>query len=354
MYSETLPSLKSGATTEEALSALRTRVRAANISRSNAKGLAAFVAAGSFYALTLIGIYFVTPLSLRVAFACANGLAIGLLFIVGHDACHGALMRAPWANALLARIAFLPSLHPYVAWAYSHNALHHSWTNLKGRDPVYAPLSLEEYDGLNAFQQSRERFERSFFGVGLLYLRSIWWRLEIAPEKRHRHAMQRIGNFNQDRCLVAVFLAVHICFAAFLAGGLTPQFVTLLLFGILIPFLVWNWLIGFVTYHHHTHPTLQWFDDESEWTAFRGQILGTAHVVPPTPIDRILLHILQHPAHHVDPTVPLYRLVAAQRNIADIAMSYRWSLSECREIFTRCQLYDYRRRRWLDFAGRPT
>lgn len=329
-------------------------VRGVDVSRSDAWGLAAFLAAASYYTLTLAGIYLADSLAVKIAFGAANGLAIGLLFIVGHDACHGALMRTPWANALLGRLAFLPSLHPYVAWAYSHNALHHSWTNLKGRDPVYAPLTVAEFDRLSPLQKRRERFERSMAGVGLLYLRTIWWRFEIAPDNVHSRAMRRVGPYAADRALVFLFLALHLAFAVYVANGRIGALAALVLLAILLPFLVWNWLMGFVTYHHHTHPSLQWFDDEKEWTFFRGQILGTAHVVPPALIDLLLFRIMQHTAHHVDPTIPLYRLRTSQRTLAGLAPTYQWTLSECLSLFARCQLYDYQRRQWLDFAGRPT
>src|SRR6188768_2904762 len=112
--------------------------------RSLSVGLAYFAVSAAIYWTSFVAIALVPSWWLRVTLALVNGLAVGILFIVGHDACHGSLTPNSTLNAWLGRLAFLPSLHPYAAWEYSHNALHHGWTNLKGKDPVYCPRTLEE------------------------------------------------------------------------------------------------------------------------------------------------------------------------------------------------------------------
>ena len=67
---------------------------------------------------------------------------------------------------------------------------------------------------------------------------------------------------------------------------------------------------------------------------------------------------MEHTAHHVDMSIPLYRLKSAQAllekglagHIVVQPFSWRWYADTAR----RCKLYDFETDRWLDFAGRPT
>ena len=68
-------------------------------------------------------------------------VAIARLFVIGHDACHGSYTKYDWLNKIVGRIAFLPSLTPFSLWDVGHNVAHHGFTNLKGRDQVWVPMS---------------------------------------------------------------------------------------------------------------------------------------------------------------------------------------------------------------------
>src|SRR5690348_2524314 len=67
------------------------------------------------------------------------GVGIAMLFVVGHDACHGSFTPSRRLNWWIGRLAFLPSLTPFIGWEIGHNQTHHVYTNLKGRDYVWAP-----------------------------------------------------------------------------------------------------------------------------------------------------------------------------------------------------------------------
>jgi omega-6 fatty acid desaturase (delta-12 desaturase) len=93
----------------------------------------------------------------------------------------------------------------------------------------------------------------------------------------------------------------------------TRQSVTvLLLTGFVVPFLLWNWIMGAVIYFHHTHPQLAWYDDIDLWEAARDTGCNTVHAVSGK-LGRVLNNIMEHPAHHLDVRIPLYNLEAAHR-----------------------------------------
>ena len=53
------------------------------------------------------------------------GVATAMLFVLGHDACHGSLTPSPRLNRWIGSLAFLPSLTPFSAWELGHNQTHH-------------------------------------------------------------------------------------------------------------------------------------------------------------------------------------------------------------------------------------
>jgi omega-6 fatty acid desaturase (delta-12 desaturase) len=159
-------------------------------------------------------------------------------------------------------------------------------------------------------------------------------------------------------------LALVLGFAAVWIGGLvavgmfTDQSVLLLLgTGFALPFFVWTSLMGSVIYFHHTHPDLAWYDDPDEWEAARNDASTTVLITLPFRTGAVLHHIMEHPAHHLDVRIPLYRLEAAQRHLdaqPTHILRQRLTLQHMRNCTRRCKLYDYEAHQWTDFAGRGT
>src|SRR5258707_13323482 len=85
-------------------------------SRSNAPGLAnaAFDFAGYSCCFFLLATRPSWSVGIPVAFV--QMMFIARLFILGHDACHGALFRPRFWNKLLRRIFCLPSMTRYSPW----------------------------------------------------------------------------------------------------------------------------------------------------------------------------------------------------------------------------------------------
>lgn len=302
----------------------------------------------------LAGAVLLTTWWLQLACALAAGFWIGRLFIIGHDACHQSLTPSRRLNRVLGRIAFAPSLTPYSLWEVGHNVVHHGYTNLKGVDFVWAPLSAAEYAALPPLRRALERAYRSGWGVGLYYLIEIWWRRMFFP---NRHNMPtRRAVFLWDNLLVSAIGLGWIVGLLWLAQASGRSSWLTLAMGFVIPFLFWNAMIGFVVYVHHTHEQVRWYDDKVEWAAALPFVSTTVHLVFALNIGAWMHHIMEHTAHHVSMSVPLYRLRQAQRVLEERLpgaiivqrFSWRWYFRTAR----RCKLYDFAARRWTDFAGR--
>jgi len=296
---------------------------------------------------------------LRLGASFLYSVFISVLFVVGHDACHGALTPSANLNRVLARLAFLPTLHPAVTWELGHNQLHHGWTNLKGVDYGYTPFSLDEFRALPAWRRGLERFFRTLPGIGFFYMLDVWWKHLIWPRPADLRKLQR-GWLSFDLCLVAGFLMAETWLAGWLGwrrDGGTGAVVNILL-GVVWPFVVWNWIMAFATLQHHTHPRVAWFDSKEEWNYFSGQVEGTVHVQLPRWIEALYHNIFEHTAHHVDPKIPLYNLRHSQRQL-EVAYpasvtTIRTSPGALHRTLRACKLYDYQRHCWTDFDGQPT
>jgi omega-6 fatty acid desaturase (delta-12 desaturase) len=299
---------------------------------------------------------------LRAAMVVPLTLASGQLFMLAHDAGHRSYSTSAVVNGLVGRVGLVPSLHVFGLWR-AHHDVHHRYTNLRGRDFVWTPLSVDEYTALPWWRRGLHRTYRhgSGLGLGLHYTveiwapRMVWPRAQRGVERRRRLMIDTIlsygavvGLATAARGLVAWVDPDRVGDAGF--------WLSAVLLLVVMPVLGTHWLIGFVIYLNHTHPDIVWYDDEHEWARREVQLEGSTalrfsslrHAVLPR-------RIMNHTAHHLDPAVPLRELDRAQHHLAERLdgriVSYDWSLGQFRDVLSRCKLYDYHAHRWLTYAA---
>ncbi len=312
------------------------------------------------FALAIAATVWLRNPPLKLLCGMAAGLLIARLFILGHDACHQSYTSHRRLNAWLGRLAFLPSLTPYSLWDVGHNIVHHGYTNLKDVDMVWRPHTLEEFRALPPWRRALERIYRSGWAPWLYYLIDMWWLRMYFPSKCYMPTRRR--EFVWDSLLVSFAALIWIATLVSAAIATGQSALLIVTAGFAVPFLVWNGLIGFVVYVHHTHPRVAWYEDKAGWSAAQPFVSTTVHLhfdpVGAIDMDAMLHHIMQHTAHHVDMGIPLYRLKQAQailevkipEHIVVQRFSWRWYFDTAR----RCKLYDYQARCWTDFSGVPT
>jgi len=289
----------------------------------------------------------------KLACGLAAGFVTGRLFIIGHDACHQSLTPGRRLNHWLGRIAFLPSFTPYSLWEVGHNVVHHGYTNLKGFDFVWAPLTAAEYAALTPRQKLLDRVYRSGWAPGLYYMVEIWWKRMFFPSRSQMPTRRRV--FLLDNLLVSGFALLWLGALVLAAEATQQPLLPLLLAGFVAPFLFWCAMIGFVVYVHHTHTAVHWHADRTAWSRSQPFVSTTVHLTFPLGMGAVLHHIMEHTAHHVDMTIPLYRLEQAQAKLEQMLperivvqpFSWRWYFDTAR----RCKLYDFERDCWTDYAG---
>jgi len=293
---------------------------------------------------------------LKAIFSATAGLLIGTLFVLGHDAVHNALTSSPRLNALLGRIAFLPSLHNVTLWAIQHNRLHHRFPNVQGFNS-WSPYSLQEFRALPAWRRALERLYRCGLGTGAYYLIERWWKDKFLPIRDVDPAVRRYAW--RDAALLLAWLAMWLGAAIWIAaryGSIGP--LAAVLWGFVVPFAVWNQLMGFTVLLQHTHPSVRWYKLADDARASGGQELRTIHVQYPAWYGFLTHYIMEHPAHHLNPTIPFYHLKAAQQRLNEVlgpaAFVEPIHPVSLTRLIRGCKLYDYERHAWLDFRGRQT
>ena len=315
------------------------------------RGLAYFGRDLAFYAVALVGLALTNhPLALVPLWVLA-GLAISGLFVVGHDAAHGALFSSKRLNSWIGHLAMLPSFHVYEGWILGHNRVHHQYTVRQGFDFVWHPYTAEQYREMSTFQRLRHRFEWSWLGAGAYYTREVWWNRMMVGEVPKRF----VEPIHRDRKIIwAWFVAVVAATAALglavdgslVAAAWTPVKM------VVIPFLAFQFIIGSVVHVHHIAPDIRWWP-RREWTKFKGQMDGTTILRAPRGLNLFFHWIMVHIPHHVDVRIPMYRLelaaeaikAAYPETVRDAPLRFRDFVANSRV----CKLYDFEAGRWLGY-----
>ncbi|MBN8281444.1 MAG: fatty acid desaturase [Gammaproteobacteria bacterium] len=294
-------------------------------------------------------------LLLKLLGALVTWVGIVRLFLIGHDACHGALTDSDRLNSLLGRLAFLPSLTPFSLWHVGHNVVHHGFNNLRGRDFVWEPKSPEDYRELSPWRRTLERLYRSAAGPAPYYFLEIWWKRLYFPGLTRLKTVR--WQFIADCTAVTVVCIAWVAGLVAAAAATGTSALLLVGLGLVLPFILWIWTVGLVVYLHHTAPDLRWFDDRREWLRQAAQATATRHLTLPPLLESLLHQIMAHPVHHLDGTIPCYHLKAAQRRLMELLPEIkpvRLTWGYYRECVRICKTYDFSANAWRPFgpAGR--
>ena len=167
--------------------------------------------------LALIAVALAVPTPIALFLTLPIGGVIGLLFIVGHDACHNSLTGSTPLNHLIGRLAFLPSLHAFSLWDLSHNRTHHRFNNIEGLDHGWVPMSPQAYRDASGLRRLGYRITRTPLGVGLFYLFGLWLPRLFVPLPWIVGATRRV--YWVDSALVLAFLVAQIVAVLAWGGG---------------------------------------------------------------------------------------------------------------------------------------
>jgi omega-6 fatty acid desaturase (delta-12 desaturase) len=316
------------------------------------KGLAYVARDTTLYALLVWGLIVADTWWAVLGLWTLSAFVVSGMFILGHDAAHGALFSSKRLNSIVGHVMMLPSWHVYEGWVLGHNRIHHGHTCRQSMDFVWHPLTPTQFAQLPRWKQWRHRIEWSCVGSLPYYLRDVWWNKMIAfdpPEKWAR-------DIRRDRIVVGSFVlcaSIGLGVLGWSMDGTVWASFWMVLKVLVIPFLAFTFTIGWVVHVHHIDPDIRWWK-RREWNKFRGQMEGTTLLHVPGWLDFFLHRIFFHVAHHVDMRIPFYELPAACREIKaaypDVVIERRLRVRDFFANTSRCKLYDFDAGRWLTYA----
>jgi omega-6 fatty acid desaturase (delta-12 desaturase) len=321
-------------------------------------GFLSFTCTLLLWCLSLVGVIYSPWWLSKVIFGIINGNAISLMFLVGHEACHGVLLPKKWMNSMAGKIALAPAFHSRIAWIHTHNYLHHKYTNIKEMDPSIAPWDIKDYLKLSPFKQLEYRASRTVYGLGWLHFKEMWVKWIFFPIKSR--ASRRYKAFLKERMALFLFFIMWIALLVWSAVFRAESIWLMVVCGFVIPQMIWNWLMAFVILQQHTHPDVARYSslDFQLPSSTNRQLNSTPHLIFPSFLKRSMFHIMEHTAHHLDPSVPFYQLEHAQQHIdknhPDDIVSEPLTLSSFLKTITICKLYNYETHQYVDYEGNPT
>jgi omega-6 fatty acid desaturase (delta-12 desaturase) len=313
------------------------------------------------YGACIVGAVLAESLAAKAILSIVAGVFIANLAIIGHDAIHRSFTASRWLNRFIGTAAFLPALHPYGRWEHHHNRVHHRYTAQIGVDNAYSPMTVEQYRAASNMRRLYYRFMRSLAGQPFFYMVEIWLPQMFMPTWREAQTFR-----NQDWLDLAIVYAWLIAFVAgltalslsFSTSSFGVAFGDSLLFGFVIPFLVWNLFISFVTIVQHTSPNVRWVMPTGRPSTHEQKLRGTVHLRFPEAVDWFFHRVMQHIAHHVNPMVPLYTIKGAEKEVMAHELGHvvieRWTPVYHWRLARDCKLYDIVRDGWCDFNFAPT
>lgn len=234
------------------------------------------------------------------------------LFVLGHDAGHGAFANTKLGNTIAGLVTHGPLLVPFRGWQRSH-ALHHGGTGHFDREEVFRACRLED-DRL---------FRKILFRSGIFLV--LGWPM-------YKLGFRNIGTYSPlsgshylttsqlynsgvrwawiaSIAVNAVFLGLYIALGAVYGWGFVAKY-------ILAPYLIYGMWLTFMTWMQHVSEDVPVYTSK-DWTFLKGALCSVDRNYGPF---NWITHNTgnYHVVHHLFPTIPHYRLKEATEAIKPV------------------------------------
>ncbi len=220
------------------------------------------------------------------------------LFIIQHDCGHGSFFRARWANDLVGSVLGVVTLMPYGYWRRTH-AIHHKTSG----DLDYRGFG--DIDTLTV----REYFARSWLGrlAYRLYRHPVVL-LGIGPAYQFllKHRLPLDAPFAWKREWTSVWFTNLALATAVLIAWSTIGLESFLLVQLPVTLIAGSFGV-FLFYVQHQFEDTYW-RNHPEWDFHAAGLQGSSLLVMPRVLQWFTANIGFHHIHHVNASIPNYRL----------------------------------------------
>jgi omega-6 fatty acid desaturase (delta-12 desaturase) len=275
----------------------------------------------------------------RLAAAIVSGLVIVRGFILYHDYMHGALLRkSSAARAIMFAYGTLVLTPPRV-WRETHNYHHaHNAKIVGSHVGSYPVVTVEMWKKLRPIERAMYRIARHpltvLLGYGAIFLYGMC-----------ASSFLRRPTKNWDSALA---LVVH--FAIAVAIGWTFGVATLM-FTFILPLMVACAMGAYLFYAQHNFEGVH-LQGRHEWSYTRAAIESSSYMKMGPVMEWFTGNIGYHQVHHLNPTIPFYRLPEAMAEIPELQAAKVTSLHP-RDVLAcfRLKLWDPAQGRMVGYSA---
>ncbi|XP_071940149.1 delta(12)-acyl-lipid-desaturase-like [Coffea arabica] len=250
-------------------------------------------------------------------------VAMGCVFlgvwVIAHECGHHAFSDYQWVNDTVGLVIHFALMVPYFSWKYSHRR-HHSNIGSIEHDEVFVPNPKSEIEWYLNNSPGRV--------ITLAITLVLGWPLYLAINASGRQYDRFASHYDpycpswyaRERLQIYIFnvgviVTIYVLYHSALAKGLAW-----LICIYVLPLLILNGIIVFITYLHHTHTSLPHYDS-SEWDWLRGALAAVHRDYGV--LNKVFHNITNtHVVHHLFSKMPHYRAVEATEAMKPILGEY--------------------------------
>lgn len=292
-----------------------------------------------FSLLTLAGYTLNHSLLLAMFLGGIAGLILVRIFILQHDCGHRSLFSTPWLNHWVGRLLALHTLTPFHEWNDSHHT-HHRHTgqlSVRRHEGAIWLLTTNEYEELSKWKRFCYRlyhFPLVLFCIGptllfVVYYR-LWW-MEKNPARR------------RSMLLTNMVLLPVVGFSLWLFGWKV-------IFLVIFPSIVTASAVGvWFFYVQHIFENA-YFAERGEYVRRDAIMRGGSIYRLPRFLEWLTGGIGYHAVHHLNPSIPSYRLRACWKKVDKyFSETPKFTLRESLQIIG-LSLYDTKNKKMVRFS----
>ncbi|MDP2342466.1 MAG: fatty acid desaturase [Deltaproteobacteria bacterium] len=283
----------------------------------------------------------------KVAVVAVDVVVAGFLmrlFVLQHDAGHGALFATRESNDRFGMVACVPLLVPYLEWRKSH-AIHHKISSQLDHRifPDIYTFTLAEYRAFPLWKKIAYRVFRHpliLFGVIPLYFFFVSCRIKgsMCPTlPRGRNLANLMATTT-----TATLMLVGLCWA------LGPGRVLL----VFLPAQFIAGALGFWLFYVQHQAEYTFWARDSEWSYEKAALQGSSFLDLSPPLAWLTGWVGFHHVHHLDPRIPCWRLRDVHHDLVAAGVFTAPRLSGVDGLRTmQLTLWDEKRNRMVPFAA---
>ncbi len=242
------------------------------------------------------------------------GLVVVRGFILFHDYQHNAILRgsklAKWVFEIFGYYVLTPSS----VWKQTHNYHHAHTAQLVGSHiGSYMTLTVDMYERATPAQRRMYRITRHPLTMLLGYLTIFAWGMCISPYLRDKkkHPM--------GPWVVAMHLAL-VAAVTYFAGFANAFFV------VMLPLAVAFAAGSYLFYAQHNFPGMH-IEPRETWTYTRAALESSSYMECSPVMAWFTGNIGYHHVHHLNSSIPFYRLPEAMANVPELANPVKTTLN---------------------------